>query len=66
MRRAGVVIATRSATACRSGGACRWSTTLSLPASASAGAAVTVKGRYGGNSYLRAKSTPTRTVTVRA
>ncbi|MFN8132658.1 MAG: hypothetical protein U0R70_14020 [Solirubrobacteraceae bacterium] len=65
-RRAGAAIAKRTATVSRSGSACRWSTTLSLPASTPAGSAVTVSGRYGGNSYLKAKSTPTRTVTVRA
>lgn len=66
LRSNGQVIGSRAAAVRRSAGACRWSATITLPSSTPAGAQVSVTGRFGGNSYLRAKSTPARTVTVQA
>lgn len=63
LRSNGQVIGSRAVAVRRSAGACRWSATLTLPSSTAAGAQVNVTGRFGGNSNLRAKSTPARTVT---
>ena len=62
----GKVVGSRAAAVRRSAGACRWSATITLPSSTPAGARVSVTGRFGGNSCLRAKSTPARSITVQA
>ena len=64
-RRNGQVIRSRVVAVGRSAGACRWSAPTTLPPSTPAGSPVSVTGRFGGNSHLRARSTPVRTVTVR-
>ncbi len=65
VRRSGAVIASRTAAVSRTGGACRWRTTLTLPSATPAGVTVAVRGRFGGNGYLRAASTPVVSVTTR-